>query len=157
MNSTKRTLFLFTGYQMRDGKVCGATSGPAFLAPIADYSFWQAHSTQTRPEGRARPVADLFDHECPGLVINSAGMFLMSVAAYCESLFGVLGATMVIAVGFVPVVLTTTGLIVGSAPPEKSGSASAISETSAELDLCPRKYRRAGRCGCSLKNAGDCS
>ncbi|CDZ70426.1 Hypothetical protein NGAL_HAMBI2610_20280 [Neorhizobium galegae bv. orientalis] len=40
---------------------------------------------------------------------------------------------MVIAVGFVPVVLTTTGLIVGSAPPEKSGSASAISETSAEF------------------------
>ncbi|CAN7663639.1 MFS transporter [Neorhizobium tomejilense] len=68
-----------------------------------------------------------------GLVINSAGMFLMSIAAYCESLFGVLGATMVIAVGFVPVVLTTTGLIVGSAPPEKSGSASAISETSAEF------------------------
>ncbi|MBY3184268.1 MFS transporter [Rhizobium laguerreae] len=68
-----------------------------------------------------------------GLVINSAGMLLMSVAAYCESLFGVLGATMVIAVGFVPVVLTTTGLIVGSAPPENSGSASAISETSAEF------------------------
>ncbi|TDX79541.1 DHA2 family multidrug resistance protein-like MFS transporter [Neorhizobium sp. R1-B] len=68
-----------------------------------------------------------------GLVINAAGMFLMSVAAYSESLFGVLGSTMVIAVGFVPVVLTTTGLIVGAAPPERSGSASAISETSAEF------------------------
>ncbi|WP_105384999.1 MFS transporter [Neorhizobium alkalisoli] len=68
-----------------------------------------------------------------GLVINAAGMLLMSVAAYSESLFGVLGSTMVIAVGFVPVVLTTTGLIVGAAPPERSGSASAISETSAEF------------------------
>lgn len=68
-----------------------------------------------------------------GLLINAAGMLLMSVAAYSESLFGVLGSTMVIAVGFVPVVLTTTGLIVGAAPPERSGSASAISETSAEF------------------------
>jgi len=35
--------------------------------------------------------------------------------------------------GFVPVILTTTGLIVGTAPPERAGSASAISETSAEF------------------------
>jgi MFS transporter, DHA2 family, multidrug resistance protein len=40
---------------------------------------------------------------------------------------------MLIAVGFVPVILTTTNLIVSSAPPERAGSASAISETSAEF------------------------
>jgi DHA2 family multidrug resistance protein-like MFS transporter len=68
-----------------------------------------------------------------GLIINAAGMLSMSIAAYSESLYGVLGSTMIIAIGFVPVVLTTTGLIVGTAPPERSGSASAISETSAEF------------------------
>ncbi len=40
---------------------------------------------------------------------------------------------MVMGLGFVPVILTTTGLIVGTAPPERAGSASAISETSAEF------------------------
>ncbi len=39
---------------------------------------------------------------------------------------------MVMGLGFVPVILTTTGLIVGTAPPERAGSASAISETSAD-------------------------
>jgi DHA2 family multidrug resistance protein-like MFS transporter len=68
-----------------------------------------------------------------GLIVNAVGMSLMAVSAYFESLIGVLGALMVIAVGFVPVVLTTTSLIVGTAPPERSGSASAMSETSAEL------------------------
>jgi MFS transporter, DHA2 family, multidrug resistance protein len=40
---------------------------------------------------------------------------------------------MLMALGFVPVILTTTNLIVSSAPPERAGSASAISETSAEF------------------------
>ena len=57
----------------------------------------------------------------------------MAAAAYAESLVGVLGASMLIGLGFVPVILTTTGLIVGTAPPEQAGSASAISETSAEF------------------------
>jgi DHA2 family multidrug resistance protein-like MFS transporter len=68
-----------------------------------------------------------------GLVVNAAGMLMMALSAHLESLLGVLGSLMVIAVGFVPVVLTTTNLIVGTAPPERSGSASAMSETSAEL------------------------
>jgi MFS transporter, DHA2 family, multidrug resistance protein len=39
----------------------------------------------------------------------------------------------VFSVGFTPVISLTTGLIVGSAPPERAGAASAMSETSAEL------------------------
>jgi DHA2 family multidrug resistance protein-like MFS transporter len=39
----------------------------------------------------------------------------------------------VISVGFTPVIAMTTGYIVGAAPPEKAGVASALSETSAEL------------------------
>jgi DHA2 family multidrug resistance protein-like MFS transporter len=57
----------------------------------------------------------------------------MALAAWNQLLFGVLGASMMMALGFVPVILTTTALIVGSAPPERAGSASAISETSAEF------------------------
>ncbi|RCS22612.1 MFS transporter [Phyllobacterium salinisoli] len=68
-----------------------------------------------------------------GLVVNAVGTAAMAAAAYGESLVGVLGASMIIGVGFVPVILTTTGLIVGTAPPERAGSASAISETSAEF------------------------
>ena len=68
-----------------------------------------------------------------GLVVNAVGAAAMGVAAYHQSLFGVLCASGLIAIGFVPVILTTTGLIVGSAPPERTGAASAISETSAEF------------------------
>jgi DHA2 family multidrug resistance protein-like MFS transporter len=68
-----------------------------------------------------------------GLVITAAGTLVMGVSAYAETLYGVLAGSMIMGVGFVPVILTTTGLIVGSAPPERAGSASALSETSAEF------------------------
>lgn len=68
-----------------------------------------------------------------GLVVNALGTAVMAIAAYSESLLGVLGASMLVGLGFVPVILTTTGLIVGTAPPERAGSASAISETGAEF------------------------
>lgn len=68
-----------------------------------------------------------------GLVVNAFGTAVMAIAAYAESLLGILGASMIVGLGFVPVILTTTGLIVGTAPPERAGSASAISETSAEF------------------------
>lgn len=68
-----------------------------------------------------------------GLVIHAAGTAAMGVAAWSGSLAGVLAASALIGIGFVPVVLTTTGLIVGAAPPERAGAASAISETGSEL------------------------
>lgn len=68
-----------------------------------------------------------------GLVVNAIGAFAMAIAAYNQNLVGVLGASMLVGLGFVPVILTTTGLIVGSAPPERAGSASALSETGAEF------------------------
>lgn len=68
-----------------------------------------------------------------GLLVNVAGTTAMAIAAYYQNLYGMLGASILIGLGFVPVILTTTGLIVGTAPPERAGSASAISETSAEF------------------------
>nr|WP_316655151.1 MFS transporter [uncultured Gellertiella sp.] len=68
-----------------------------------------------------------------GLVLNALGDLLMGVSAIHHSLFGLLAGHMVVAIGFVPVVLTTTSLIVGSVPAARSGSASALSETGAEF------------------------
>ncbi|NTJ42906.1 MFS transporter [Agrobacterium larrymoorei] len=68
-----------------------------------------------------------------GLVVNAIGTTAMAIASYNQSLIGVLCASVIVGLGFVPVILTTTGLIVGTAPPERAGSASAISETSAEF------------------------
>jgi MFS transporter, DHA2 family, multidrug resistance protein len=68
-----------------------------------------------------------------GLGIYALAAAAMAWAAWGQSLYGVLASSMLMAVGFVPVVLTTTNLIVSAAPPERAGSASAISETSAEF------------------------
>ena len=43
------------------------------------------------------------------------------------------GASLVVSLGLAPVFTATTDLIVGSAPPERAGAASGISETGAEL------------------------
>jgi MFS transporter, DHA2 family, multidrug resistance protein len=68
-----------------------------------------------------------------GLAIYAVAAALMAWSAWAQNLYGILGSSMVMALGFVPVILTTTNLIVSSAPPERAGSASAISETSAEF------------------------
>jgi MFS transporter, DHA2 family, multidrug resistance protein len=68
-----------------------------------------------------------------GLAVYALAAAAMAWSAWAQSLYGILGSSMLLAVGFVPVILTTTNLIVSSAPPERAGSASAISETSAEF------------------------
>jgi MFS transporter, DHA2 family, multidrug resistance protein len=68
-----------------------------------------------------------------GMGIYALAAAAMAWSAWAQSLYGVLASSMLIAIGFVPVILTTTNLIVSSAPPERAGSASAISETSAEF------------------------
>jgi MFS transporter, DHA2 family, multidrug resistance protein len=65
-----------------------------------------------------------------GMVLSAAGFIMLALA---ESLIGVVAASIVFSVGFTPVISLTTGLIVGAAPPERAGAASALSETAAEL------------------------
>jgi DHA2 family multidrug resistance protein-like MFS transporter len=65
-----------------------------------------------------------------GLGVSATGFLLLY---FTSSLLGVTLAMIVISVGFTPVIAMTTGYIVGAAPPEKAGVASALSETSAEL------------------------
>lgn len=65
-----------------------------------------------------------------GLLISALGFLLLAVA---DSLELVVLSGVIQAVGFTPVVALTTGFIVGSAPVEKAGVASALSETGSEL------------------------
>jgi len=65
-----------------------------------------------------------------GLLFSAAGFVGLASAA---SLYGVVIASVVFSAGFTPVISLTTGIIVGSAPPERAGAASALSETAAEF------------------------
>ena len=69
-----------------------------------------------------------------GLVLSSTGYFLLTQigpGADQLLLFGV--ATLILALGASPVFTLTNDVIIGSAPPERAGAASGISETCAEL------------------------
>ncbi len=65
-----------------------------------------------------------------GLLLSLAG-FICLIFAW--DLITVVLSSIVFSIGFTPVVTLTTGFIVGSAPPERAGIASAVSETGAEL------------------------
>jgi MFS transporter, DHA2 family, multidrug resistance protein len=64
------------------------------------------------------------------LVISSAGFFAL---AFSSGFYSVLASSIVFFVGLTPVFALTTDIIIQSAPPERVGVASAISETAAEL------------------------
>lgn len=65
-----------------------------------------------------------------GMLLSAAGFVGLALA---DTLSGIVLASIVFSVGFTPVITLTTGLVVGAAPPERTGAASAMSETSAEL------------------------
>ncbi|UUP16252.1 MFS transporter [Nitratireductor thuwali] len=68
-----------------------------------------------------------------GLLIAATGFATLAWAALAADLVMIVLAFTVFALGLAPVFTLTTDLIVGSAPPERAGAASAMSETSAEL------------------------
>ncbi len=85
-------------------------------------------------------VAPRFVHRAPPAVVLGASLALASVALALLTQVGgsfgltiVVAASMVISLALSPVFTLTTELIVGSAPPERAGAASGISETGAEL------------------------
>ena len=67
------------------------------------------------------------------LVIASIGLVMLTQAGVANSLAIVITGSVIIALGLAPVLTLTTDLIVGSAPPERAGAASGISETAVEL------------------------
>ncbi len=68
-----------------------------------------------------------------GLAISASGLAMLAQVGTTDGLALLIAASIVISIGLAPVFGLTTELIVGSAPPERAGAASGISETAAEL------------------------
>ncbi|MFF0199799.1 MFS transporter [Streptomyces sp. NPDC005017] len=78
---------------------------------------------------RVRPVFVV----CAGLVVASAGFAVMSLVDSDDGLAVVVTGAAVMTFGVGMVVLLATDVVVATAPPERAGSASALSETSNEF------------------------
>jgi DHA2 family multidrug resistance protein-like MFS transporter len=68
-----------------------------------------------------------------GLALAAAGLAVLTQVGGDSDLVVLVTASVVISLGLAPVLTLTTDLVVGSAPPERAGAASGISETGAEL------------------------
>ena len=68
-----------------------------------------------------------------GLGLTAVGLGLLTQIGVTGGLWVIVTSSVIISVGLGPVFGLTTELIVGTAPPEKAGAASGISETAAEL------------------------
>jgi DHA2 family multidrug resistance protein-like MFS transporter len=68
-----------------------------------------------------------------GLILAAVGFGVLTRADAASGLAAIVIGSVVYFVGIAPVVILATDLIVGAAPPERAGAASAISETSSEL------------------------
>jgi DHA2 family multidrug resistance protein-like MFS transporter len=67
------------------------------------------------------------------LALAALGLLVLTQVGGSYGLAVVVIGSVVVALGLAPVLTLTTDLIVGSAPPERAGAASGISETAAEL------------------------
>jgi DHA2 family multidrug resistance protein-like MFS transporter len=68
-----------------------------------------------------------------GLTLAAIGLGVLTQVGAADGLPTVIAGSIIISLGLAPVLSLTTELIVGSAPPERAGAASGISETGAEL------------------------
>jgi DHA2 family multidrug resistance protein-like MFS transporter len=69
-----------------------------------------------------------------GMTVSAAGFVLLALIGDVAPALAVLVAGSVIfSLGMTPVVALTTGIVLGAAPPERAGAASALSETSSEF------------------------
>jgi MFS transporter, DHA2 family, multidrug resistance protein len=78
---------------------------------------------------RARPASVM----AGGLAVGAAGFGLLTQVDGDSGLAVVVIASLVFSLGLAPLFTLTNDLILGAAPPERAGAASAISETGAEL------------------------
>jgi MFS transporter, DHA2 family, multidrug resistance protein len=79
---------------------------------------------------RRFPAAQLI---CVGLVIAAVGFGILTQIDRANPLAVIVSGSVIYSLGISPVVILATDIIVGSAPVERAGAASAISETSSEL------------------------
>jgi DHA2 family multidrug resistance protein-like MFS transporter len=78
---------------------------------------------------RARPAYVM----AIGLALAAVGLLGLTQVSADEGLGILIGSSIVYSLGIAPVFTLTNDLIIGAAPPERAGAASAISETGAEL------------------------
>ena len=79
---------------------------------------------------RRFPPAQLI---CAGLIIAAVGFAVLTQLDMANPLAVIVTGSIIYSLGVSPVVILATDIIVGSAPVERAGAASAISETSSEL------------------------
>jgi DHA2 family multidrug resistance protein-like MFS transporter len=68
-----------------------------------------------------------------GLIVAAAGFAVLTLAVGSSPLAAIVVSSSIFSVGLAPVFTLTTDTVVSSAPPERAGSAAALSETGAEL------------------------
>ncbi len=68
-----------------------------------------------------------------GMVMASAGFVVLTRVGASSGLGAMVTASVLFSVGLGPAVTLVTDIVLGAAPPERAGAASALSETSAEL------------------------
>ena len=68
-----------------------------------------------------------------GLVLATVGFVMMTRVGADSDVFLLIASSVVFSLGLAPLFTLTNDLIIGSAPPERAGAASGISETGAEL------------------------
>ncbi|AEA24865.1 major facilitator superfamily MFS_1 [Pseudonocardia dioxanivorans CB1190] len=120
--------FLFVGQYLQlvvglSPLVAGLWSLPSAVA------FVIASQAGPRVVARFRPATVV----AVGLAGAAVGLGLLTLVAVDHGLTVLVVASVVVAVGMGPVFGLTTELVVGSAPAEKAGAASGVSETAAEL------------------------
>jgi DHA2 family multidrug resistance protein-like MFS transporter len=69
----------------------------------------------------------------PGMAVGALGFLLLTQVEADRGLPVLVTASVIYSLGFAPIFTLTNDLIIGSAPPERAGAASGISETGAEL------------------------
>jgi DHA2 family multidrug resistance protein-like MFS transporter len=101
----------------------GLWSLPGALGFVVSSQFAPRYLQRIRP---ANVVAG-------GLAAAAAGLFVLTTVQVDGGLVAIVASSVVISLGMGPVFGLTTEMVVGSAPTEKAGAASGISETAAEL------------------------
>ena len=119
-------LFVFQYLQLVQGLspfVAGLWTLPSFVAFIVGSMAAPAIVK------RVRPAAVM----APGLAVGAVGFAVLAFVDESSSVLLLVLATVIYSLGLSPIFTLTTDLIIGSAPPERAGAASGISETGAEL------------------------
>jgi DHA2 family multidrug resistance protein-like MFS transporter len=128
------TIFVAVGYFLFIAQylqlVLGLSPLQAGLASLPSaLGFVVSSNTAPRFVHRYRPAFVL----AAGLALAAIGLVVLTQVGASIGLAAVVTASVLISLALAPVFSLTTELIVGSAPPERAGAASGISETAAEL------------------------